>query len=128
MHSYCGQNAAQKRRSKQKIMKIQQKHGVSEEGSLDSIPVAIHQSPITNGVRASDNPYNSASKDKALGRERARPRQGAPAPSGPMRRRLEGAERASDGGAGKDGNNPFIIPSENVSFANGFSHHQKLSK
>jgi len=31
-------------------------------------------------------------------------------------------------GGGGGGGNPFIVASENVSFSNGFSHNQKLSK
>lgn len=39
-------------------------------------------------------------------------------------RRLEGSERETD----ISSQNPFIVGSENVSFANGFSHNQKLAK
>ena len=118
---YVWQNAAQKRRSKQKIIKLQQKHGAAEEASLESVgmPMPIQESPNAN-QRASDNAY-SGGKDNGV-RARARPREGAPA-SGPMRRRLEGAERGSE-----NSNNSFVVASENVSFSNGFSHNQKLSK
>ena len=119
------QNAAQKRRSKQKIIKLQQKHGVAEEGSMEALPAPIHQSPLVAARPAdADNPYSGNSKDKAA-RERARARQGQG--GGPMRRRLEAADRDSANNPFV-GNNPFVMASDNVSFANGFSHNQKLSK
>jgi hypothetical protein len=114
------QNAAQKRRSKQKIIKLQQKHGVAEEGSMEALPAPVQASPhAAPRPSDADNPY-SGGKDK-VARERARGRQGQAGAAGPMRRRLEGADRDS-------GNNPFVMAADNVSFANGFSHNQKLSK
>lgn len=93
------QNAAQKRRSKQKIFKLQQKHGLAEEGQGAKDPVPLDQSPVA-APRGGENPY-SGGKDKMSARERGtKPTKGAPA-AGPMRRRVEGL--CSNLGAGCQG-------------------------
>ncbi len=89
---------------------------------MQALPAPVQASPAPPRPSDGDNPYSGGKDKVARERVRGRPGQaGAAGAAGPMRKRLEGGDRDS-------GNNPFVMAADNVSFANGFSHNQKLSK